>query len=192
MTKKTTSFPKNRPDANGIFSRQVKTLGESWILAGDIARLSHTTLTSRRGLIDRLCWFLETREIEYCDPHALPRLPRFFKHVVDGHKEPGGRWGNPKNTRPTKPGTSATYDRILRAFFSWLLEEGEIDYSRMERIPKPVDRPDEITPFSEDQILKLLAAAKKTNHARRDEAIILLMLDTGVGVTELSIPSELC
>jgi site-specific recombinase XerD len=182
MAKKTTSFPKTRPVTDGVLSRQIKTLGESWILAGDIARHSPATLSARRGVIDRLCWFLEMYEIAFCDAHALRR---FFKHVADGHKEPGGRWGKPQNTRPNSPGTSATYDRILRTFFTWLIAEGEIEASPMERIPKPIDRPDQLNPFAEEQLLKLLAAAKKTTHPRRNEAILLLMLDTGVRVSEL-------
>jgi hypothetical protein len=168
MTKKATSFPKNRSASDGVLSRQVKALGESWILAGDIARHSQATLSARRGMIDRLCWFLQTREIEFCDTHALQL---FFKHVADGHKEPGGRWGNAKNIRPNKPGTSATYDRVLRTFFYWLVTEGEIETSPMERIPKPVDRPDQLNPFNQDHLTRLLAATKKTKHPKRDEAM---------------------
>lgn len=189
MARNTTSFPKNRPAIqrrkpmpDGVLSSQVKALGEAWILAGEIARHSPTTITARRGMIDRLCWFLNDRNLETCDTNALRLL---FKHVLDGYKEPGGRWGNPKYRRPATPGTSATYDRILRTFFTWLVEEGEIEVSPMERIPKPVDRRDQPIPFNEDHLRRLLAAAKKTKHPKRDEAILLVMLDTGVRVSEL-------
>jgi integrase len=55
----------------------------------------------------------------------------------------------------------------------------------MARITVPVDRPDQILPFSDDQVRALLAAAKKTMQPLRDEAILLLMLDTGVRASEL-------
>jgi integrase len=182
MAKKTTSFPKDRSAESGLLSFQIKPLAESWLLAGDISRHSKTTLTARRGAIDKLCWFLESRSLSRCDVHALRA---FFKHVMDGHRETGGRWGNPRNIRPTKPGTSATYDRILRAFFNWLISEGEIETSPMERIPKPVDRPDQLNPFTEDALHRLIAAAKRTHNPKRDEALILVMLDTGLRASEL-------
>ena len=65
------------------------------------------------------------------------------------------------------------------------MADGEIEVSPMERISKPIDRPDQLNPFTKDQLLRLLAATKKTRHPKRDEAILLLMLDTGIRVSEL-------
>jgi len=55
----------------------------------------------------------------------------------------------------------------------------------MEKLRPPVNRPDQIQPFTEEQIDALLAAAKRSQHPRRDEAIVLFLLDTGVRASEL-------
>ena len=55
----------------------------------------------------------------------------------------------------------------------------------MERIPVPVDRPDTIQPFDTNQVNALLQAAKQTRQPRRDEALLLFLLDTGVRASEV-------
>ncbi len=182
MRKIDSSFKQTTGQSAAVETRQLKNLCENWHLAGDIARHSPRTLGSRRELLDKLIWFLQDRKIETCDVHALRR---FFQHVTHGHKEPNGRWGNPRNRKPTSPGTSATYDRILRAFFNWLINQEDIEVSPMAKIPKPQDRPDQVQPFSDDHLLHLIAQSRKTTHPRRDEAIILLLLDTGLRASEL-------
>jgi site-specific recombinase XerD len=137
MRKIDSSFSKTAGRNAAVETRYIRSLGESWLLAGDVARYSKRTLGSRRELVDKLIWFLNDREIETCDVHALRR---FFQHVAHGHEEPNGRWGNPRNRKATSSGTSATYDRILRAFFNWLVTEEEIEMSPMQKIPKPEDR----------------------------------------------------
>jgi len=55
----------------------------------------------------------------------------------------------------------------------------------MARIPVPVDRPDQIQPFSDEELKALLAAAKKTKaNPKRDHSLLLLLLDTGVRASE--------
>lgn len=55
----------------------------------------------------------------------------------------------------------------------------------MEPIPAPISRADQIRPFTETQVRALLAAARKSDHPRRDEAIMLFLADTGVRASEL-------
>lgn len=161
---------------------QIKRIVSSYILMGDIAQHSNATTIAKRELLGKLLWFLDHKEIEECDRHALAAFLHYVRH---GHEEPGGRWGNPRMTRPTKPRTAKNYHGILRAFFNWCVEDGILPSSPMERIPVPVDRPDQIQPMTDEQMLKLLVASKKTTHAKRDEAIILLLLDTGMRASEL-------
>jgi integrase/recombinase XerD len=55
----------------------------------------------------------------------------------------------------------------------------------MARIPAPRDRDDEVMPFMDAQVEALLRAAQKGRNARRDEAILLVLLDTGMRAQEL-------
>ena len=50
-----------------------------------------------------------------------------------------------------------------------------------------IQRADQIQPFTADQVNALLRAAKRSNvhHARRDEAILWTLFDTGIRASEL-------
>jgi site-specific recombinase XerD len=55
----------------------------------------------------------------------------------------------------------------------------------MERISPPVVRADQVNPFTMQQVEDLLKATQHSKYARRDEAIVRFLLDTGVRATEL-------
>ena len=169
-------------DEASLTVSQLERLKDSYLLAGDIERHSERTLDARRDLLSKLVWFLRQREYASCGLHELRA---FLHYVTHGHKEPGGRWGNPRNNRPTKPRTVKNYHGILRAFFNWCVAEGDLAESPIERIAVPVDRPDQVQPFSLDEVRKLLAAAKRSQNPQRDGAILALMFDTGLRASEV-------
>ena len=76
------------------------------------------------------------------------------------------------------------YHKHLRAFFNWLLNEEVISESPMERISVPVARSNQIQPFTPEQVRAILDAARHSKHKRRDEALVALLLDSGVRVSE--------
>lgn len=55
----------------------------------------------------------------------------------------------------------------------------------MESIAAPIARADQILPFSDAQVEAILAKSKLTWHAKRDEAIVRMLYDTGMRNTEL-------
>lgn len=97
----------------------------------------------------------------------------------------GGRWGNQTAQRPVRPRTVRNHWGYLRTFFNWLQEEDPNFASPFDRIKPPIVRPDQIRPFTEEQIQALRSAAKRSLNPLRDEAIVLFLLDTGVRATEL-------
>jgi len=167
---------------------ELKQWAQGWQLEGDIAQHSVATLKNRRYILDKLLWFLADREYNVVDIHAL----RAFLHHTGKSLAPGvNRWGFEGNVggitrQKIAPGTVATYHRSLSAFFSWCVSQGAIDASPMSLINTPIDRPDQIQPFTDDQIQALLKASKKTLQPRRNECLMWLLLDTGARVTELS------
>jgi integrase/recombinase XerC/integrase/recombinase XerD len=130
----------------------------------------------------KLLWFLNDKEIAACDELALKQ---FFHYLNHGHKDKGGRWGNPKEREPTKPGTAKTYYSIFRAFFNFMISEGEIDESPLSRVPVPIDRPDQMQPFSTEQMQAMLQGATHTTNAKRDKAILYMLLDCALRAGEL-------
>lgn len=88
--------------------------------------------------------------------------------------------------------------KAIRSFFNWA--EGEFDLARPDRnLAKPKYTTPEITPFNEEELQSLLKACQYTSPAstdrrssfsmkrptaHRDTALILLLLDTGIRVSE--------
>jgi site-specific recombinase XerD len=88
-------------------------------------------------------------------------------------------------TRRT-PATAATYYKVLKLLYQWLEDEDELPASPMAKMRPPIipDQPVPVIP--DDGLRRLLAAcAGKGFEARRDTAMIMLLLDTGARRAEL-------
>jgi site-specific recombinase XerD len=79
-----------------------------------------------------------------------------------------------------KPATAANRYRSLKVFYAWLEEEGEISADPMAKM-KPPAIPEQPIPIVPDEALGRLfaACAGKDFEARRDTAMIMLLLDSG-------------
>ena len=84
-------------------------------------------------------------------------------------------------------GTAHNRHRSLKTFFVYCVEEGEIERSPMERIKPPI-LPEQPVPLLSDADLQaLLKTTEGTAFLqRRDQAIIRLLLDTGMRRGELA------
>ena len=82
--------------------------------------------------------------------------------------------------------TAASYHKVLKLLYAWLAEEEEIPTNPMARIKPPIvpDKPVPIVP--EDGLKRLFkACAGNTFEARRDTALLMLLLDTGARRDEM-------
>jgi site-specific recombinase XerD len=94
--------------------------------------------------------------------------------------------------------TAATYYKVLKILYAWLAEEEEIPADPMARMKRPIV-PDKPVPIVAEGGLKRLfrACAGNTFEARRDTALLMLLLDTGarraemVGLTLADVDLEL-
>jgi site-specific recombinase XerD len=89
--------------------------------------------------------------------------------------------------RGQRPATAANRYRSLQAFFRWAADEGEIKDSPMRNM-KPPHVPDEPPAvLAEDQLRKLLRHCEgKEFEDRRDNAIIRILIDTGMRRAEIA------
>jgi site-specific recombinase XerD len=107
---------------------------DDFLLVGDIARHSQRTLESRRERLGKLLWFVKHKGFTTC---ALLEIRGFFLYLNHGHKEEGGRWGNPSQIKPLSSGRVKSYYSTLRTFFNWAVKEGILTVSPMAKIELP-------------------------------------------------------
>lgn len=85
------------------------------------------------------------------------------------------------------PATAAKHYRSLQQLFRWLVNDGEIPRSPMERMSAPAVPEQPVPILSLDDLTKLLDSCKGNSFEnRRDMALIRMLLDTGMRVGELA------
>jgi site-specific recombinase XerD len=84
------------------------------------------------------------------------------------------------------PATVAKHYRSLQQLFRFLVDDGEITSSPMERMSPP-SVPEQPVPILTDaELIALIAACKgQSLENRRDEAVIRMFIDTGIRASEL-------
>jgi len=91
-----------------------------------------------------------------------------------------------RGSKPLSPATIQGAVRTLKAFFSWALREEFIESNPMIRIPVPKATLKIVNTYTQEQITKLISLCHKSNDSGcRNLAILLLLLDTGIRVSEL-------
>ena len=179
----TVSGPAAKPVSRTIITTEIlHKFIDGWIIDGEIRQQSSQTTAIRRIVSNKLKWFLEHKQ---CSVVGTAELRLFLSYLTNGHAEDGGRWGMTQCKKPPRPATVKTYHAHLCVLFKWIVAEGELDISPMDRVPPPRVPVDQVLPFTEAQTEALFAAARKSNHPRRDEAILLLLFDTGMRISEL-------
>jgi site-specific recombinase XerD len=155
---------------------------DDWLMDCQLRQHSPRTIQGRRDFLLKLLWFLKHRnEIEV----GTPQIRSFMLYLSEGHKEPLGRWGNSKLTKPLKPVSIHDFYRVLRAFFNWLVEEEVLSDSLLRRIKAPVVRLEQKQPLTQAQVTALIQAAKRSTDSKRNESLLLLLLDTGLRASEV-------
>ena len=92
----------------------------------------------------------------------------------------------PRTDRSLSPATVQGYVRTLKSFFSWLEREGYVTANPMTGIPIPKAPTKVINTFTTEQITRLTEVCHASNGSGyRNLSILLLMLDSGIRVSEL-------
>jgi site-specific recombinase XerD len=110
----------------------------------------------------------------YCEAHGKPLFARQLRreHIQDFIADQLARW---------KPATAHNRYRSLHAFFKWAVAEGDLYASPMDGM-KPPNLPEQpVGVIRAEQLVRLLKTCERRDFtSRRDTAIILLLVDTGM------------
>ncbi len=157
-------------------------LVDGWIIDAEYRRLSPRTIEMRRDITARLYWWMNRFELSRLDTDAMRR---FFAYA--GSTSDPNKWGRENYTRvkPISAATLDTYYVYLQTWFNWAVSEGLLAVSPLAKVARPDQRSvGGIVPFSRQQVCALLEAAKFSQFAERDAALVSFLIDTGVRVSE--------
>ena len=205
MTRKTPHLQKNSFDfasrlyGSGILNTPQKSVdiafadfkfwANEWIESGARSGISKRTSETRREVLDKLEWFLESVEFAKC---GVFELNQFFGYCQTGHKTKWGRWDSAlkinvgkRAYEPLSDATIWTYYAYLKGFFSFLVRRAVLTETPFLHVDKPVQSKNKPQPFTESQIEALLRAAKKSAVPARNEALVWFLLDSGARVSEV-------
>jgi site-specific recombinase XerD len=152
-----------------------------WIAENRRKLLSDYTIEQRIDYANKFCWFCETNNLEV----NSQTLDKFFGYLSEDQEMI--RWGKEKRyeQKPLTPQTIRNFWAILRALFNFCVKNGYMKKSPLSGKTPPKVPQHHVQPFSDDQIHALLDACSRGCYPKRDKAIILLLLDTGLRVGEL-------
>ena len=92
----------------------------------------------------------------------------------------------PHQCKPLSQATVQGYVRTLKSFFSWATREEYLAANPMTKIPVPKATTKVTNTFSQEQIAMLIAVYQGSNGSGcRNLTILLLLLDSGIRVSEL-------
>ena len=159
---------------------------DDFIMDRKAAGLSPATIKWYTFWSKRFVCFLRQRGLSLDVDRVTARIVREFIVSLQRGEVPG----NPEQVRCPRALSPATINnafRALRAFFNWAEREGQIEASPMRRMREP-KVPEKAPPaFTREEIAKLLSTAANWGLMReRNYVILLLLLDTGIRLSELT------
>lgn len=171
----------------------LRSLVQGFVLTKQTEGKSPKTVEYYRGNLKRFLWYSEKQSW----PDNIRLLTewhiREFLGYVTTETHRWGLDGNGSETSQRKASHSTThhYFVALSCFFNWVVREGFLQESPMSKVKVAKGKPKVITPYTTEEIKKMLAvcdydyAHNAKFLASRNRAIILVLLDTGVRLSEL-------
>ncbi len=155
---------------------------EDWQIHLRARNVSRSTIASYLGVANSFVRFLDSHELP-ATAEAIKRehLELYLSDLAD---QMVGRGRQPAKMSPA---TVAKHFRSLQQLFVWLVDDGELERSPMERMRPPAVPEQPVAILTVDDLMSLLSTCRgNTFENRRDLAILRLFIDTGMRAGELA------
>lgn len=117
--------------------------------------------------------------IAYLDKENISRSPDTIdRNILRGYMT--------EKVATTSPATVKQRHSSLRQFFGWLVDEGVIPENPMTTIRAPKVVPKDIGLITQAQFDAMVGSCGDTFEGRRDKAILMLLWDTGLRLSEIT------
>lgn len=171
----------------------LKSLVKGYLLTHQTEGSSPNTVEYYRGILNRFLWYAEKEG--WADDTRL--LNEWHIREFLGYVGTANRWakegnGSESSSRQASPRTIHHYYGALRAFFNWIVREGFLAASPVDRVRVAKAKPRVIQPYSSEQIKKMLQVCDYDyqHNAKflgsRNKAIVLILFDAGLRLSELA------
>ena len=168
------------PKSSGLDIGQLPEVLEAWLRAGRMRQMSPKTLSERKRILSLF--------ISFCQSQGFGQLTRLCIEeflAALGSKDRPWESGSGQPVVALKAISVQSYYRMIRAFVNWAVEEEYIEVNPMAKMKPPIARPDQVQPLTQDQVHRLLTAAKASQYPMRNVALISLILDSGLRASEV-------
>ena len=171
----------------------LKSLIKGFVLTKQTEDKSPRTVEYYQENLKRFLWYAEKKnwpdDIRLLNEWHI----REFLGYVATETHRWGISGNGSETSRHKASHSTVhhYYRALSCFFTWAVSEGLMNESPMAKIKVAKPKAKVVQPYTSEEIKKMLAVCEYDYEhnakflASRNQAIILMLLDTGVRLSEL-------
>lgn len=172
--------------ALGTANTPLDLLIDLFVVSRQIEGKSKKTTEWYRANLNKFAEFATNGHAPTLADLSLEQGRAFVAHLQGRTMRYEGHGSRPAEAGTLSPHTVHAYVRTLRAFGSWLLEEGYASSNIFQRLKPPKLPETMIEILSDDEIKRLLAAINpKCYLGARMYAIFLLLLDTGIRASEL-------
>ncbi len=159
---------------------------KGYLLDGQVRNLSEKTLIWYKQKLHHLAAVLEEEQGVTELEQVLPAHLRAFVLRVQQTKSHENNPMRPTQEKGVSLLTVKGYVQVLKTFFAWCVEEELLSSSPAQRLKLPKVPAYLVMTVTTDQLHEMLAACDtKTRLGFRDYVLLLVLLDTGVRVSEL-------
>lgn len=172
----------------------LKSLVKGYLLTHQTEGSSIHTVEYYRGMLNRFLWYAQRQgwpdDVRFFNEWYIREFLGYLRTEINRWSKEGN--GSESSSRRASPRTIHHYYGALRAFFNWTVKEGFLRESPLAKVKVAKSKPRVIQPYSLVQLKKMLQVCDyDCQHnakllGNRNKAIILILLDSGLRLSELA------